>query len=43
MIGVSCTHFSSSPLSDCIGPVSEHFSHWEIFSEVDHAVVGREA
>ena len=43
MIGVSCTHFSSSPLSDWIGPVSEHFSHWEIFSEVDHAVVGREA
>lgn len=43
MIGVSCTHFSSSPLSDWIGPVSEHFRHWEIFSEVDHAVVGREA
>lgn len=43
MIGMSCTHFCSRPLSDWIGPVSESFRHWEIFSEVDHSVPGREA
>lgn len=43
MIGVSCTHFSNSPLSDWIGPISKQFRHWEIFSEVDHTIVGREA
>lgn len=42
MIGMSCTHFSARPLSDWIGPVSEHFSHWEIFSESEHIVVDRE-
>ena len=42
MIGMSCTHLSNSPLADCVGPVSETFRHWEIFSEIDHSVVGRE-
>lgn len=42
MIGMSCTHFCSRPLSDWIGPVSEDFRHWEIFSEVEHMIVGRE-
>lgn len=43
MIGMSCTHFCNRPLSDWIGPVSESFRHWEIFSEIDHSVQGREA
>lgn len=43
MIGMSCTHFSNSPVADWVGPVSETFRHWEIFSEIDHSVVGREA
>ncbi len=38
MIGVSCTGFSSSPISEWVGPVSETFGLWEIFSEVDHCV-----
>ncbi len=42
MIGLSCTHFNARPLSDWIDPVSEYFSHWEIFSEAEHIVVGRE-
>lgn len=42
MIGMSCTHFCNRPLSDWIGPVSENFRHWEIFSEVEHSIIGRE-
>lgn len=42
MIGMSCTHFCNRPLSDWIGPVSENFRHWEIFSEVEHTIIGRE-
>lgn len=38
MIGVSCPDFSGSPVSDWVGPISEHFRLWEIFSEADHAV-----
>lgn len=43
MIGMSCTHLSNRPLADCAGPVAETFRHWEIFSEIDHSVVGRES
>ena len=43
MIGMSCTHFSNSPLSDWVDPVSETFRHWEIFSEIHHSVINREA
>ena len=43
MIGMSCTHFSNSPVADWVEPVSETFRHWEIFSEIDHSVIGREA
>ncbi len=43
MIGVSCTHFANKPLSDWIGPVSRNFRHWEIFSEAEHSVTGRES
>ncbi len=39
MIGVSCTGFSSRPVSDWMEPVSEHFRLWELFSEADHAVI----
>ncbi len=38
MIGISCTGFSSSPITDWVGPVSETFRLWEIFSEADHCV-----
>lgn len=38
MIGVSCTAFSSEDFCRTWDRVSEHFSHWEIFSEVEHAV-----
>ncbi len=42
MIGVSCTNFSNTPLQDWIGPISEKFGHWEIFSEAEHSIIGRE-
>lgn len=42
MIGMSCTHFGCRPIEDWIGPVSESFGHWEIFSEAEHRIVGRE-
>ena len=42
MIGMSCTHFGCRPIEECIGPVSESFGHWEIFSEAEHSIVGRE-
>ena len=38
MIGVSCTGFSSRPVSEWAGPVSETFRLWEIFSEADQRV-----
>lgn len=38
MIGVSCTGFSSRPVTEWIGPVSEHFRLWEVFSEADQRV-----
>lgn len=38
MIGVSCTAFSGTPVSDWVGPISERFGLWEIFSEADHCV-----
>lgn len=38
MIGVSCTHFSSSPAEDWIERISKSFGHWEIFSEACHSV-----
>lgn len=38
MIGISCTGFSASPVSDWVGPISEHFDLWEIFSEAEHTV-----
>lgn len=36
VIGVSCTQFSKEPFLDIYGLVSKEFSHWEIFSELDH-------
>ncbi len=42
MIGVSCTNFASTPLQDWIGPISEEFGHWEIFSEAEHSIIGKE-
>lgn len=38
MIGISCTGFSSRPVSEWIGPVSEHFRLWEVFSEAEQTV-----
>lgn len=38
MIGVSCPGFSGTPVSEWVGPISEHFRLWEIFSEADHIV-----
>lgn len=43
MIGMSCTHFSSRPMGEWIDRVAGSFRHWEIFSEADHIIVGREA
>lgn len=43
MIGMSCTHFSSRPMGEWIDRVAGSFHHWEIFSEADHIIVGREA
>ena len=42
MIGVSCTHFSNAPVEDWIGPISKSFGHWEIFSEAEHSIPGKE-
>ena len=42
-IGVSCTSFCTSPPIDVLREVSGCFRHWEIFSEADHAVQGRDA
>ncbi len=38
MIGVSCTHFCSEPISSRIESVSREFGLWEIFSEADHDI-----
>lgn len=38
MIGVSCPGFSATPVSEWVGPISESFRLWEIFSEADHIV-----
>lgn len=43
MIGMSCTHFGCRPIEEWIGRVSDSFGHWEIFSEAEHRIVGREA
>lgn len=33
MIGISCTQFSKDPFSEWIGPISDDFVLWELFSE----------
>lgn len=43
MIGMSCTHFCNVPPEDWAYRVAETFRHWEIFSEAEHSVPGREA
>lgn len=35
MIGISCTQFSRDPFSRWIGPISEKFLLWELFSEAE--------
>ena len=35
-IGVSCTAYSAEDLGEWIGPISEEFDHWEIFSDGRH-------
>ena len=37
-IGVSCTSFCTESPVKILDAVSRNFNHWEIFSEVDHAV-----
>ena len=37
-IGVSCPDFGAVPFSDMLKDIAGKFSHWEIFSEADHAV-----
>ena len=37
-IGVSCTAFCTSPPHDILEQIKGKFTHWEIFSEVEHAV-----
>lgn len=43
MIGMSCTHFCNVPPEYWAGKVAETFRHWEIFSEAEHSLPGREA
>ena len=38
-IGVSCTQFAVEDPMEILEKVSEHFSHWEIFSEWKHDVI----
>jgi sugar phosphate isomerase/epimerase len=38
MIGVSCPDFCSVDFEEMRYKISKHFSHWEIFSEAEHAV-----
>ena len=40
MIGVSCTCFCSKDFRTMWEAVSAEFSHWEIFSETEHAIQG---
>ncbi len=35
-IGVSCPDFGKTPFPEMHEAISEHFSHWEVFSELAH-------
>ena len=37
-VGVSCPGFGKERFEECLGRISSHFRHWEIFSELNHSV-----
>lgn len=40
IVGVSCPDFGKEPFAECLDRISRHFSHWEVFSEMNHSVQG---